>query len=234
MKHSISRPVRACDTQADDELVALARMGDDEAVRILVRRFNRQLFRLARGVLRNDVEAEDALQAAYGRAFTRLDGFRGESALSTWLGRIVLNEALGRRRGMRPFMGLDDIANGRSEAEILMFPIVPSVPDPESAFGRAEVRLILERSVDRLPEPFRLVFILREVEGLTVEETAASLEIKPETVKTRLHRARRLLRSDIARTVSATFSELFPFDGDRCVNMAERVLHTIKSVSPSE
>jgi len=234
MNVSVQRSPRAHHLQADDELVALARLGDDEAVRVLVRRFNRQLFRLARGVLRDDAEAEDALQAAYARAFTRLEGFRGESALSTWLGRIVLNEALGRRRGRRPVVSLDDFANGHSEAEILMFPIVPSVPDPESAFGRAEVRRILERSVDRLPDPFRLVFILREVEGLSVEETAASLELKPDTVKTRLHRARKLLRSDMERTLSATFSELFPFDGDRCVNMAERVLRTMRSIASFE
>lgn len=213
----------------DAALVALARRKDEAAVRALVRRHNRRLFRVARGVLRDDAEAEDVVQATYVRAFTGLDGFRGEAAIGTWLTRIALNEALGRRRRRRPgadLAALDAAVAGGGD--LIVFPMSHLPASPESEAGRAQIRRILEQAVDALPERFRLVFVLREVEGLSTDEAAALLAIRPETVKTRLHRARRLLRLDLERLLSAGFDGIFPFDGARCAHMADRVVDALR------
>ena len=163
------------------------------------------------------------------RAFTHLDGFRGEAALATWLTRIALNEALGRLRRRRPRADLAALDAAVAEGGgLIVFPMSPAPAGPESEAGRAQVREVLERAVDELPEPFRLVFVLREIEGLSTEEAATLLAIRPETVKTRLHRARRLLRLAIERTLSAGFGEIFPFDGARCVHMADRVVERLR------
>jgi RNA polymerase sigma-70 factor (ECF subfamily) len=206
----------------DAALVNLARAGDEAAVRTLVRRHNRRLFRVARGVLRDDAEAEDVVQETYVRAFTRLDRFRGEAELPTWLTRIALNEALGRLRKRRP--GADLSALDAGEERAILFPMSPAPAGPEGEAGRAQARAVLEQAVDALPEAFRLVFVLRDMEGMSIEETAAALSIRPETVKTRLHRARRMLRRSIERMLSAGFADIFPFDGERCVRMADRVV----------
>lgn len=222
---SLLRQWRGADGESDGALVERARSGDDAAVRALVRRYNQRLFRVARGIVRDDAEAEDVVQETYVRAFTRLDGFRGEAAFATWLTRIALNEANGRLRRRRPTVELSalEAERGRAQGEVIMFPTTPA-PDPESEAGREQVRRVIERAVDALPEPFRMVFILRDVQGLDIEETAALLEVNPATVKTRLFRARRLMRSEIARALSARFSDVFPFDGERCAGMAERVV----------
>ena len=162
-------------------------------------------------MLRDDAEAEDVVQATYVRAFTRLDGFRGEAALVTWLTRIALNEALGRLRQRRPRADLAALdAAAADGGSVIVFPMSPAPAGPESEAGRAQVRQVLERAVDALPEPFRLVFVMREIEGLSTEEAATLLAIRPETVKTRLHRARRLLRLSIERMLSAGFGEILP------------------------
>lgn len=219
----------------DAGLVDLARRRDEAAVRTLVSRHNRRLYRVARGVLRDDAEAEDVVQETYVRAFTRLDGFRGQASLATWLTRIALNEALGRLRRRRPHADLAAldaaIADGGGP---IVFPMSPAPAGPESEAGRAQVRQLLERAVDALPEGFRLVFVLREIEGLSTEETAALLDIRPETVKTRLHRARRLLRLSIERMLSAGFDAIFPFDGARCVHMADRVVASLREPQAGE
>src|SRR6185369_1852102 len=173
-------------------------------------------------IMRNDADAEDVVQAGYVQAFTHLDGFRGASALSTWLTRIVLNEALGRVRSRRETTGLDaiEVAQANGGAQIIQFPLLQDHPDPETAMSRLEVRELLEQAIDSLPEAFRAVFVLRDVEGLSAEETAEQLEIKPETVNTRLFRARRQLRERLAEQLMPTLGSLFPFDGERCVHMA--------------
>ncbi|WP_127599180.1 RNA polymerase sigma factor [Nitratireductor alexandrii] len=216
---------------ADDaDLVARARSGSEEAVRLLVRKNNRLLFRLARGFVHDDAEAEDVVQETYVRAFSRLDGFRGEAAVSTWLSRIAINEAVGRLRKRRPMADLAELetgAAGPAGDNVVMFPIVPSAPDPETETAREQIRATLERAVDMLPPAFRTVFILRDVEGMSTEETAAHLSIRPETAKTRLHRARRLLKRAIEKELSASFADLFPFDGDRCAHMADKVIERL-------
>jgi RNA polymerase sigma-70 factor (ECF subfamily) len=216
---------------SEDELVALARHGDEPAIRQLIKRNNQQLFRVARSVLRNEPEAEDVVQETYVRAFTKLDSFRGDSRFSTWLTRIALNDALGRVRQRRPTVELTeiDVASVSNTGSIVMFPTSLNPPAADSELTRKEMRKLLEQAIDDLPDSFRIVFILRDVEGLSIEETTEQLGLKPETVKTRLFRARRLMRSAIEERLSPSFSELFPFDGVRCEKMADRVIDRLKS-----
>ena len=218
------RPPGDLDSLDDVALVGLARLRDEPAIRALTRRYNRRLFRLARSILRNDAEAEDVVQEAWVRAFTALDGFRGEAAFSTWLTRIALNEALGRRRRERPTVDWESYGDTASEAEIINFPLSAMVSDPERTMARSEIRDVLERSLDELPDAFRAVFVARIVEGLTVEETAELFALKPETVKTRLHRARTLLRDALDRQLGPALTETFPFGGRRCERMTETVV----------
>ena len=215
----------------DEELVDLARQGEEGAIRALIKRNNQRLFRVARSVVRDDAEAEDIVQETYVRAFTRLDSFRGDSLFSTWLTRIALNEALGRTRRKRPtteFEKLDALNADRSGGGVIMFPtlVAPAASDAELA--RKQIREFLEKAVDDLPEDFRIVFVLRDIEDMSTEETASQLSLKPETVKTRLYRARRLMRAAIEKRLSPTFSGLFPFDGARCERMAHRVLARLR------
>ncbi len=213
----------------DGELVALARRGEPAAFGEIMRRHNRRLFRAARSVLRDDAEAEDAVQEAYVRAFRGLDGFRGEAGLSTWLTRIALNEALGRLRRGRPVVdlgALDAAAREGGGARILMFPTVAhdGGSDPEGAMARRQIRRLLEEAIDALPEAFRLVLVARDVDGMGVEDTARVLGLRPETVRTRLHRARRLLRAALEERLGDALRDAFPFEGARCARLTEAVL----------
>lgn len=216
---------------SDEELVDLARQGGENAVRALVKRNNQRLFRVARAVLRNDGEAEDVVQETYVRAFTNLETFRGGSRFATWLTRIALNEALGRVRRRKPVAELAelDIAVGGG-GRVIMFPTSMTPPGADSELDRGQVRAFLEKAVDDLPESFRLVFILRDIEEMSTEETANQLSLKPETVKTRLHRARGLMRKAIEKRFAPNFAGLFPFDGARCEQMADRVIGRLRGV----
>jgi RNA polymerase sigma-70 factor, ECF subfamily len=207
----------------DRALVERARNRDGAAVRLIMQRHNRRLYRVARGVLNDDAEAEDVVQEAYVRAFTHLDGFRGEAQLSTWLTRIALNEALGRLRTTVDLKDIDTI-NDQGEARVIYLPSARQDSDPEAAAARAEVRRLLERAMDELPAPFRMVLVLRDIEEMSTEETAAHLGLRPETVKTRLHRARRLLRQSLDRTLSSAVRDVFPCAGARCARITEAVL----------
>ncbi|WP_019171338.1 RNA polymerase sigma factor [Pseudaminobacter salicylatoxidans] len=219
-------PLNSLEPQDDACLVELARRNDEAAIRTLIRRHNRRLFRIARSIVRDDAEAEDIVQETYVKAFTNLASFRGEARMLTWLTRIALNEALGRLRRRRPTAELKEVDRA-DEAQLIPFPGA-HVPDPEAETARSQLRDLLERTVDDLPEPFRIVFILRDVEEMSIEETAILLAIRPETVKTRLHRARTMMRNSIERRFSATFSSLFPFDGMRCARMGDRVIARLR------
>jgi RNA polymerase sigma-70 factor, ECF subfamily len=210
----------------DGALVERARNRDGAAVRLIMQRHNRRLYRVARSVLNDEDEAEDVVQETYVRAFTHLDGFRGEAQLSTWLTRIALNEALGRLRRRRITVGLKDIdaINDQGEARVIYLPSARQDSDPEAAAARTEVRRLLEHAVDQLPEHFRVVFMLRDIEEMSVEETASHLGLRTETVKTRLHRARRLLRQSLDRTLASAVSDVFPCAGARCARITEAVL----------
>jgi RNA polymerase sigma-70 factor (ECF subfamily) len=191
-----------------------------------MRRNNRRLFRAARGIIGTDWEAEEVVQDAYVRAFRALGTFRQEAALSTWLTRIVINEARGRLRGRRemlPLTALDDTTMG----EIIQFPSGAQNTDPERQTAIREIRILLEGAIDALPAPFREVFILRQVEGLSTEETAHVLSIEPETVKTRLHRARTRLRGALQAQLAPVLTDAFPFEGERCQQLTRNVLHRL-------
>ena len=215
---------------SEAELVELARLGGENAIRTLIERNNQRLFRAARSVLRNDGEAEDVVQETYVKAFTALASFRGEASFSTWLTRIALNESVSRLRRRRKNSELEalDQAVSADSGLVSLFPLslVPLPADTEAA--RQEMRQILETANDGLPEGFRPVFMQRDVEGLSTEETAEQLTIKPETVKTRLHRARRMLRAVLEEQMRGSFAELYPFDGARCAHMADRVIAKLR------
>jgi RNA polymerase sigma-70 factor (ECF subfamily) len=208
------------------ELIGLARAGSGAAIGEIMRRNNRRLYRAARSIIGTDWEAEEVVQDAYVRAFFALGNFREDAALGTWMSRIVVNEAqerLRRKREMLPLTELDDKTMG----EIIQFPRGTLNVDPERQAAIGEVRILLESAIDALPASFREVFILRHVEGLSTEETAQALAMEPETVKTRLHRARRRLRRALQDQLAATLTDTFPFEGERCLRLTRTVLHRL-------
>jgi len=211
------------DVLPDAELVELAKRKDNGAFRAIMQRHNRRLYRIARSVIGDDSEAEDVLQEAYMRAFGGLMSFRGESSFATWLSRIVLNEALGRlrRRRAKPEVQLPGNEQ-QASADVIPFPLAN--PDPERATAQREILVLLERAIDELPEDFRTVLVARMVEGMSIEETASVFGLRAETVKTRVHRARTLLREALEKKLGPALTESFPFDGARCERFTERVL----------
>src|SRR6516164_10163605 len=208
----------------DAELVRRALARDAGALRAIMQKHNRRLYRIARGVLRNNTDAEDAVQDAYVSAFTHLANYRGESTLATWLSRIVMNEALRQLRRKRPAVDLTAAEPMRSEAEIIQFPLSTPNDDPERTMAQRQILQLVEQATDNLPEAFRLVFVTRVIEGMSVEETSELLGIKPETVKTRLHRARQLVRDQLDKQIGPVLMEAFPFAGRRCERMTEAVM----------
>ena len=210
----------------DDALLRRIRAGDRDAFSLLMRRYNRRLYRVARSVLRDDAEAEDALQDAYLQAYRALPTFRGESALGTWLTRIVVNAALMRQRKTGRLaevieLGADydaQVAGPHSPDD------TPSdVEQPDLAAFRGQTRRLIETGIDKLPAAFRTVFVLRAVEELTVEETAATLGIPEATVRTRYFRARAMLREALAREIDFAIEDAFGFDGARCDRIVDSV-----------
>lgn len=227
----MQQPARNLASLNDADLVENARRGDHDAFREIMTRHNQRLYRLARMLLKDDAEAEEAVQEAYLRAFTGLAGFRGEAALTTWLTRIVLNEALGRKRRKRPTVELEVVETlQQQKAQIISFPTADS--DPERHAAQREIRRLIERAIESLPEPFRLVFVMRDVEEMSIEETAAFLNIRPETVKTRLHRARRLMRQALDQRLASALKDTFPFAGLRCARITEQVLRRLAGITP--
>src|SRR5450759_3069717 len=223
MRHA-QAPQIAPAGSGDAELVRRARARDEAAVRSIMQANNRRRDRIARGILRNDSEAEDVVQETYFRAFTHLESFRGDSSLATWLARIAMNEALGRLRRARPNVDADTLAPGVLEAQIIQFPLSGAFEDPEKSMAQRQIQQVVEHAIDDLPDNFRIVFITRAIEGMNVEETAAILGLKPETVKTRLHRARAMLRENVERKIGPVVMEAFPFAGKRCERLTEGVL----------
>ena len=209
---------------ADTELVQRAIARDEVAIRSIMQANNRRLYRLARGILRNDSEAEDVVQETYVRALTHLQDFRGDSSLATWLSRIAMNEALGRLRRQRPGVELSSLPPGTLEAQIIQFPNSATSEDPEKTMAQREIQRVVEHAIDELPDNFRIVFITRVIEGMNVEETAEILGLKPETVKTRLHRARSMLRENVEKKIGPVVMEACPFAGKRCERLTVAVL----------
>ncbi|MBX9819226.1 RNA polymerase sigma factor [Afipia birgiae] len=208
----------------DFDLVQRAIARDGDAFRSIMQRYNQRLYRLARSILRNDAEAEDAVQEAYVRAFTHLDSFRGDSSLATWLSRITINEALGRLRTQRPTVDFVTFEAQRTPAEIIQFPLTSKSDDPERTMAQRQLLQLVEQTTDNLPEVYRVVFITRVIEGLSVEDTAEILGLRPETVKTRLHRARKLVREQLDKQIGPVLMDAFPFAGRRCERMTAGVM----------
>lgn len=206
----------------DGELVPRAAHGDGVAFAAIMRRYNRRLFRTARAILGNDADAEDALQEGYLHAWRALGSFRAEARLSTWLTRIVANEALARRRRQQPgTVTLDDAMTDAKDSRALVDGMERR---PESVTARDQWRRLIEQGMDRLPEPFRTVFMLRGVEELSVDEVARVLDIPEATVRTRFFRARALLRKELTGEVGAALRDAFAFDGARCDRMVAAVM----------
>ncbi|HET9862403.1 MAG TPA: RNA polymerase sigma factor [Steroidobacteraceae bacterium] len=209
----------------DDRLVELTRENDLTAFEALMRRHNRRLFRVARSILQDGGAAEDAVQEAYLRAFTKLASYKPTGKFSAWLTRVALNEALMMRRRERgDTVSLDEIGD-----EIVMPADAANAEPPtaEQFVEAAHARALLEHAIDALPENFRMVFVLRVVEGLDVRETAECLELNANTVRTRLFRAQRQLRGDLARRLRGESSEIFDFGAERCDRVVERVLERL-------
>lgn len=211
--------------ESDDDLSVVRRVlaGDQMAFALLMRRYNRRLYRVARAIVGNDAEAEDALQEAYLKAYRGLRQFRGDSSLATWLSRLVVNECLGRMRRSTRRQNVIPMTPSPADHEIEAVPS-DEVGSPDAAADRAQMRAILERRIDALPEAFRAVFVLRSVEELSVEETAESLGIAAETVRSRHFRAKSLLREAMAREIDIAERNLWGFDGERCDRLVARVL----------
>ncbi|TGS09426.1 RNA polymerase sigma factor [Mesorhizobium sp. M2E.F.Ca.ET.209.01.1.1] len=204
---------------SDMTLVRRALARDPDACRAIIKIHNQRLYRIARGVVRNDAEAEDIVQEAYMRAFASLGAFRGEASLSTWLSRIVINEALGRLRKRKRIAAVSE----NPEARIIPFPLNPS-DDPERTMAQRQILGLVERATDSLPDVYRSVFVARVVEGLSIEETADLLGVRPETVKTRLHRARALVRKALDDEIGPVLLDAFPFAGRRCERLTQAVM----------
>jgi RNA polymerase sigma-70 factor, ECF subfamily len=221
----------------DAALARLAAQGDQDAFARIMRRYNQRLYRLAVSVMGDASEAEEVLQESYVRAFYAFATYSGAGSLGAWLGRIVRNEAIDRvrsRDSRRSHVAIEaelgdqgeqPAAQGRNAMTDV---VIDGMIDPEALASNAELRRLLERAIQRLPEQFRTAFVLREVEGLSVEETAEYLSIPPATVKTRDHRARNLLRSYLSENIDATIPQTFPFLGARCDRIVERVLARLK------
>ena len=214
---------------AEMELVARVLRRERGSFRYLMTRCNQRLFRAARGLVNSDHEAEDVVQESYVLAYQKLGSFRGDCSMLTWLTQIVINEARQRLRNRKHNVALACVdAEQESGAQIIAFPTRNGPgEDPLAGAARAEMRRFLEQAIDALPEPFRIVYLMREIEECSVEETARILSIKPETVKTRLHRARRMLRSHLEMQAAGSLKDAFQFLGHRCARISDRVLARI-------
>jgi RNA polymerase sigma-70 factor, ECF subfamily len=218
----------AAERLTDTELIHRTQAGDMRALEALMRRHNRTLYRTARAILRDDAEAEDVVQEAYLKAYKALGSFRAESKLSTWLVRIAANEALMRRRKnarTAAVVPMDAAAAAGAQWEE---PMSDEAGPERNALG-GEMRALLEKRIDALPDGYRAVFVLRALEELTVEETAAALDIPEATVRTRYFRARGLLRESLARDIDRSLEDAFAFAGARCDRIVANVLERIKA-----
>jgi RNA polymerase sigma-70 factor (ECF subfamily) len=206
----------------DEELVEEVLRGNNTFFELLMRRYNQRVFRACRAILRNDSEAEDVAQDAYVRAYEHLRQFERRASFSTWLTRIAINEALARAR-----------RNGRREEIQDVHELKSQAGDPEQNASTAEARTLLEHSIDALPDRYRQVFVLRDVEEMSTIQTAQALDISEENVKTRLHRARALIRRELYKRAGATSTSAFHFLGERCDRLVRKVMARI-TVHPSE
>lgn len=217
------QPYQSVAAPEDLDLARRAGTGDGDAFRAIIRRHNQKLYRLARSIIRNDGEAEDIVQETYVTAFAHLSSFRGEASLATWLSRIAINEALSRlrKRQRAQTVMLEAPANN---AQIIPFPLTAGPDDPERTMAQRQILALVEQATDALPDVYRTVFVARVIEGLSLEETAELLGLKPQTVKTRLHRARALVRRKLDEQIGPLLLDAFPFAGRRCDRLTVSVM----------
>jgi RNA polymerase sigma-70 factor (ECF subfamily) len=213
---------------SEAELALRIGAGDTAALEALMRRYNRTLFRTARAILRDDGEAEEALQDAYLKVFRSIAQFRGDSKLSTWLVRIVANEALMRRRKRARGAEVVALHSDEDSSELRAEQVMDPKEGPERSAVRAQTRRLLEAKIDALPDAFRTVFMLRALEEFSVEETAQALGIPEATVRTKFFRARGLLREALSREIDFAFEGAFGFDGARCDRVVANVLSQLQ------
>ena len=221
-------PVTVQSELQDEEVVSRVLAGETALFEILMRRYNQRLYRVSRSILRDDGEAEDVMQDAYVRAYEHLDQFAGRAAFSTWLTRIAIHEALARKRRRGRMDELDALpANGE-----FMPMMKSSAPNPEAGTATAEARELLEQAINHLPEAYRTVVVLREVEEMSVAETAESLGVSDAVVKTRLHRAHAMLRKDLYARAKGRATDLYQFHAVRCDRVVKAVFERIAAEKP--
>lgn len=213
---------------SDEDVVRRIRQGETALFEVLMRRYNQRIYRIVRAILKDDAEAEDAMQQAYLNAYRHLDQFAERAKLSTWLTKIAVYEALGRVRKRRPTMSLDE---PESEGHTIMDRLSSTRPDPERALLDQETAGLLESAVTALPEAFRTVFMLRDVEGLSTADTAESLGLNEDTVKTRLHRARRHMRRYLTARMGSAAPAAFEFHAVRCDRVVANVMAIIQQTA---
>ncbi len=215
------------ETLSDEKAIRLVLEGDRSVFEILMRRYNQRLFRATRSILGDDQDAQDAVQEAYLNAYLNLSRFEGRAKFSTWLTRIAVNEALARLRINQKFVELEAISSGEEKD------MATSNLNPEEEANRRALGRVLESAIDRLPDSYRTVFMLREVEGMSTAETADCLELSEDAVKVRLHRARALMRKEIYQQTGAVTAAAFVFLGERCDRMVASVMEGIESLNIS-
>jgi RNA polymerase sigma-70 factor, ECF subfamily len=217
------------DPLSDAEVVARVLGGETSLFEIVMRRYNQRLYRVARAILRNDSEAEDVMQDAYVRAYEHLDQFAGRAKFSTWLTRIAVHEALARQRRGNRYEELEPMSEGKGDP---MDGFASMALNPEEQASNSQIRSLLEEAVERLPDAYRMVFMLRDVEEMSTTEAADVLEISEENVKVRLHRARALLRKSLYERAGIERKEAFNFHAVRCDRVVKNVFERIQKQAP--
>jgi len=223
---TLTETVTSQDPLSDEEVVARVLAGETSMFEIVMRRYNQRLYRVARAILRNDSEAEDVMQDAYVRAYEHLDQFAGRAKFSTWLTRIAVHEALARQRRGKRYQELEPMSEGDAGDPIDGF--ASMALSPEEQASNSQIRGLLEDAVEKLPDAYRTVFMLRVVEEMSTTDTANVLEITEENVKVRLHRARALLRKSLYARAGMERKEAFNFHAVRCDRVVQNVFERIK------
>lgn len=214
----------------DLEVVERVRAGETALYEVLMRRYNQRIYRVARAILRDDSEAEDVMQDAYVRAYQHLDQYRGPAPFAAWLSRIAVNESLHRLRSRNRNLSLEGAEDNGEDS----MNVVETSLDPEQRASLAETGNLLEGAVLQLPEPYRVVVMLRDIEELSTAETAQILDITEQNVKIRLHRGHAMARNWLFEQVGSGAKSAFPFMGVRCDRVVERVFERIAQAPPEE
>jgi RNA polymerase sigma-70 factor (ECF subfamily) len=225
-----AKPLINTEAPTDEEVVARVLAGDIASFEILMRRHNQRLYRIGRAILRNDAEAEDLMQDAYVRAYEHLNQFAGRAKFSTWLSRIAVNEALARKRRLKNFEELEPSMNTTDGNGFKPERFASSAPDPEQQASSSEMQRLLESAIEDLPDDYRTVLILRDVQEMDTDEAAIALDISEQNVKVRLHRARALLRKKMYVRAGAHRKEAFPFHAVRCDRVVKAVFQRISQL----